>query len=73
MNINKNIRYHRKKADKLRGIPTRLLMSRLIVALSYRTWFSIDTKTHSFYLLVQHFVSGVPKTKCTFNIKKNPV
>ena len=33
-------------------IPTKLLISQLLVAQSYQTWLWIDAKTHSFYPLV---------------------
>ena len=39
MTIDKNVRYYRKPTEKLRGITTELLLSQLLVALSYRTWF----------------------------------
>ena len=53
MTIDKNIRYYGSIAEKLRGITTELLISQLPVALSYRTLFWIDAKTHSCHPLVQ--------------------
>ena len=53
MTINKNIRYYRKITEKSRGIPSKFLVSHLLVSLSYRTWFRSDAKTHSIYPFVK--------------------
>ena len=49
MNINKNISNYRKNAKNKGVIPTKLLISQMLVALNCQTWFEIDDKTQSFY------------------------
>ena len=45
MIIKENIRNHRKITEKLRGIPTKLLISQLLIATEYQTWLRNNAKT----------------------------
>ena len=44
MNINGNIRSYSKITEKLRGIPTKLLISQLFIALEKHTWYNIKSQ-----------------------------
>ena len=54
ISIYENIRNKRKLANKLRGLPPKLLISQLLIALEYQTWYLIVAKAQSVYQMVQY-------------------
>ena len=44
MNINGNIRSYSKITEKIRGVPTKLLIAKLFSALEKHTWYNIKSQ-----------------------------
>ena len=52
MNINENMRNKRNIGVKSRGLPRKLLIFQLVIALENQTWYQTDAKIQTFYLLI---------------------
>ena len=53
MNINENFKNERKIVEKLRIIPTKFPISRLLCVLVYQVWYQINTRLKYLYLMVR--------------------
>ena len=54
MNINENMRNERKIQEKSRGVPRRILIFQLVIALESQTWYQTEAKIPTFYLMIRY-------------------
>ena len=54
MNINEKMRNERKIQEKSRGVPRKIFICQLVIALERQTWYQTKAKTPTFYLLIRY-------------------